>query len=326
MHIAIIGAGLTGVATSWHLLQNSLVKVTVFDPAGIGGGTSGIAAGLMHPYAGAHAKLNVHGKEGWTATCGLIKIAENALGTQVAEQSGLLRVALNEEQYKDFALCAKNHPEVIWYAPEQCRTIFPNLICLGGIFISCAITVNTKHYLQGLWQACEERGALLNKHKISSLSELEGFDAVVIAAGANANAFANLPLTQVKGQIIELAWPEGIEMAKCPLNSQAYLLMNPARGSCIAGATFERNFSDPGPFLDQALKELMPKISALVPNLEHSHVIDCRAGVRASTPSHLPLLKRLSEKCWVLTGMGSKGLLYHALYAEQLASEILSTL
>lgn len=50
---AVIGAGLAGVAIAWHLLGGATatqpIKVHVYDKAGIAGGASGAAAGLLHP-------------------------------------------------------------------------------------------------------------------------------------------------------------------------------------------------------------------------------------------------------------------------------------
>ncbi len=50
---AIIGGGFAGVATAWHLLAHasSPVSIHLFDGAGIAGGASGAAAGLLHPYS-----------------------------------------------------------------------------------------------------------------------------------------------------------------------------------------------------------------------------------------------------------------------------------
>lgn len=325
MHIAIIGAGFSGLATAWHLMQSSAIKITLFDVAGIGGGASGIAAGLLHPYVGAHSKLNWRGKEGVLATLQLIREAERALNKPVADFSGFLRVALNEEQEQNFALCARTYEDVSWYTYQECKAVCPSLNCKGGIFISSAITVNANDYLQGLWKACQQKGAVLIQQKINSLSELNDYDAIVVASGAHCRFFqelSHISLTPVKGQILELKWPL-IEVSKHPLSSQAYLLMNSDKSSCLVGATFERNYGCDAPNLEVARQDLMPKVSALIPELKNATILNCRAGIRASTPSHLPFVSRVNDRCWVISGMGSKGLLYHALYAEQLAALML---
>ena len=50
---AIIGGGFAGVATAWHLLaaaDRAIAGIDLFDAAGLGGGASGAAAGLLHPF------------------------------------------------------------------------------------------------------------------------------------------------------------------------------------------------------------------------------------------------------------------------------------
>src|ERR1700722_10808140 len=103
MNIAIIGAGFSGLAVAWHLLHHpsasSRLKVHLFDSKEIGLGTSAIAAGLLHPFAGVHAKLNWRGHEGMDATQELLTIASQNLGRSViANERGILRLALTDEQ------------------------------------------------------------------------------------------------------------------------------------------------------------------------------------------------------------------------------------
>jgi glycine/D-amino acid oxidase-like deaminating enzyme len=326
MNIAIIGAGFSGIATAWHLLetQNSL-SIVVFDPNGLGGGASGIAAGLLHPYAGAHAKMNWQGTVGMQATKQLLDVASSTLGTPVADYSGILRIAITDQQKQDFKTCSENYSDTLWLTTEECQKIAPGVIHEPGLLIKSGITVNSQLYLQGLWKSCESRGAILKKQKIKSLTELDHFDAIVIATGAFTNQFrelSDLPINQVKGQILELSWPTEITPPSIPVNSQAYIIMNPTKQSCIVGATFEHHFAHTSSIQEIATAELMPKAAKLFPFLKESTILNCRAGVRASTPNHRPIVKRINEKCWIITGMGSKGLLYHALFAEHLARDI----
>lgn len=91
---------------------------------------------------------------------------------------------------------------------------------------------------------------------------------------------------------------------------------------CIEGATYERNFNSTSTDIDYATKDILPKVLDLIPALEGSTIVGVKAGMRASTPDHMPIIQKIGSKCWVITGMGSKGLLYHALYAEKLAEMI----
>ncbi len=49
-----MGGGFAGVAAAWHLLALTSprpVDVHLFDGAGLAGGASGAAAGLLHPFS-----------------------------------------------------------------------------------------------------------------------------------------------------------------------------------------------------------------------------------------------------------------------------------
>lgn len=317
-HVAIIGAGFSGLATAWFFLQSNH-RVTIFDSHPIGGGTSGIAAGLMHPFAGAHAKLNWNGKEGMEASSKLIAIAENALGESVADRCGMLRIAVTEDQKQDFAKCKMGNPEIEWITAEECSKMVPQILPCEGIWIPSAVVVNSSKYLQGLWRACKNLGAVFVQKKIEDLEEFSSYDAIVIAMGAASDKY--IPLKSVKGQLIEFEWPQGIPPLPFPVNSHAYMIMNPNGKSCYVGATYEREFNTSEVDIEAAKADLFPKLRLLMPELADSKILSCRAGIRASLPSHLPAIKQIHDRCWVLTGMGSKGLLYHGLFAQKLVNE-----
>jgi glycine/D-amino acid oxidase-like deaminating enzyme len=87
-----------------------------------------------------------------------------------------------------------------------------------------------------------------------------------------------------------------------------------------------------------ALDALLPPARASLPALEASTVRCVKWGVRALPPrtqlGALPLLGRVmaartpeqpvSSPTWVLVGLGARGLVYHALLAEQLATAVLT--
>lgn len=329
MKVAIIGAGFSGLATAWHLLNHpaNRYQVTLFDKVGIGSGASGIAAGLLHPYAGAHAKLNWKGKEGFHATCQLLKIASLTLGQSVfSQEQGILRLALTEKQTHDFKTSnALADPNVDWLNAEQCQSMTSGCVSSPALWIRNGLSVYPKLYLQGLWQACTEKGALFQKQSISSLNELNDFSITISTAGALSKEIIELdqlPLKVVKGQVLELEWPTSTPPLHCALISQAYLLMKPDKKSCLIGSTYEKTFNDDRADLEIAKSLILPKAIAMLPALEAARIIGCYAGLRSVTPDHLPLLKQISPKHWVLTGMGSKGLLYHSLMAQELVKEI----
>src|SRR5579864_6815899 len=89
MKIAIIGAGLSGLSLAWHLIDSA--SVTLFDHKGIGGGASGIAAGLMHPYPGQQGLRSFLATEGLLATKRLLAVAQKKSALPLALENGIIR-------------------------------------------------------------------------------------------------------------------------------------------------------------------------------------------------------------------------------------------
>lgn len=327
-NIAIIGAGYSGLATAWHLLKRSPhAKITLFDPAGYGGEASKISAGLLHKYAGMHAKRNRLSVEGEAATRELLAVASAALNKSVILSHKILRLALTPEQEADFAKSAAAYDDVEWLPKSACRQIDPELPDAPAILIHSGVAVDTDSYLKGLFTACQERGVLLKQERIGALEELEGFDIVIAAVGASMPLWPELqtvPIRPQKGQLLLLDW-KGRTPLPLSIVSQIYLTMRADKQALIVGATYERNFMDANPDPEKAINDLLPRALLLYPALASAQVLDVKAGLRASTPDHLPIVGHLTGNLYIITGMGSRGLLYHSLYAKKLAAEIFPT-
>lgn len=328
--IAIIGAGYSGLATALYLLQlNRPLEITLFDPHGIGGEASKISAGILQKYAGLHAKLNRYGEEAEIEALKLIDIASKALGRSVILSKGILRLALTEGQKEDYSRCANQFSDVRWLEPIECQALDKHLPHAPGIFINSGISIETQGYLEGLFQACKLGGVKHRAEKIQNLADLNHFDVVVSATGALSGQIPELKelkIHPVKGQLIELKWPAHLPPLAFSIVSQAYICMNKENTRCIIGATYEHNFENGNPDPERAINELLPRAVALYPPLKGAEVLDVKAGLRASTPTHLPIIGHISSNLWIISGLGSRGMLYHALYAKKLVKEISATL
>lgn len=331
MDIAIIGAGFSGLAVACHLINHHpafpQLNIHLFDSKPIGQSTSGIAAGLLHPFVGAHAKLNRMGLEGFESTQELLNIAAQTLGRPVtATNQGILRLALREDQWEDYQRCAEIHPhETQRLDSSACQELAPGCADAPGLWIKQGQTVYSSLYLEGLWQACFLKGAKFVQRTITSLEELKDFDLTIVTTGAETyqlKELENISLSRVKGQVLELEWPEGVPPLTCSLNSHVYILMTENRNACLVGATYERGFQEAIPDVKSAEEAILPKAIELFPPLKNAIVKNCYAGMRAVTPQRLPWIKQLSPKQWLLAGMGSRGLLYHARFARELVERL----
>lgn len=323
MNIAIIGAGFSGLATCYHLLQSGKCqKITVFDRQGLGSGASGMAAGLLHPYSGPKAKLSYQAEAALTETLKLLHIA--SLEQPVALFNGILRPCTTQEQLESFSHCS--HADTEWWDASTVQKALPNLNFFPALYIRSGIVVHTRRYLQGLWKACQKMGATLEITTIQSLKELATFDHVISCTGAYAETIMetkSLGIKKLKGQILQLEWPQHLAPLSLPLISDGYLVASDQPGFCYAGATFEREFSSEAPDRKKAEEEIRKKIHTFSPLYSELAFADCKAGLRGYSKNKLPLIARLSQKEWAISGMGSKGLLYHAWIAKLVCKALL---
>ncbi len=281
---AVIGAGFAGLAAAYFLSEK--YQVTLLDQKGIGAGASGISSGLLHPYPGEKGRLSWHAEEAMAMAKKLIQEAEDALGRPVANRNGILRLGpiLNPG------------PDVVELGPEK-------------YLITSGMTVFPKLYLQGLWLVCQKRGVKLQIEKVGSLEALQGYEMVVLAAGAGIRSFKEqekLKINFVKGQILTCALEEPLERS---ISSKIYTALTEDPLKCHVGSTYERDVID-------EIADQEKAVSLLKPTLP---VLDCRAGIRVTNPAHyFPILEKVGSHHYVITALGSRGLLYHALFGSRL--------
>lgn len=319
-HVAIVGAGFAGVAAAWHLLNSKRFQVTLFDKKGIGGGASGVSTGLMHPYVGRHARRSWMATEGVQCTQELLEIAQQYSRVPIIKQTGIYRPAGDTDQELDFRKCAEGYSDVEWWDGERAAKSIPGLNKLAGIFLTGGLAIDSMSYLRGLWKGCEALGGVLERAEIANIEELSDFSHVVLATGAEPLPFAierGVKLRPVKGQVLDVKWPNGMPPLPYSVNGQAYVVMGSDETSCTIGATFERQPQSGEPDPTVAEPYLLERAIQMIPGLKGCDVLECRAGIRAAAPDHKPFLKQLDYRCWTVGGLGSKGLLYHAWLGRQ---------
>ncbi len=334
MRIAVLGAGYAGLSVTWHILFHTqgTASVDLFDPVPLGEGVSGMASGLLHGFTGRKASKPVLADQGINATHGLITEASRSLGQPIVLSRGILRPAVDDEQATIFKQRATEFPqEVEWWEKAQCEITVPGLVIgegLGALFIKNGISINNTAYIQGLWNCCASLGTQFYDELIENLSDIEEcYDHIIVTPGANADLLpelSHLPLSKVKGQTIEVAWPQGVPVPQFSINAQKYMVVNTEKHTCLLGATFEHNQPEDTPDEELAYSEIMPPILALFPELKDAQVLNYYAGMRSSSSSHLPVISRIKEKLWFLGGLGSKGLLYHGITGDMLAQAVIS--
>jgi glycine/D-amino acid oxidase-like deaminating enzyme len=314
MKVAVVGAGFSGLAVCWHLLQRG-VAVDLYEAKEVGAGASGVASGLLHPYAGEQVRRSYLASQALEETKHLLKVAGSHSKEPVADFCGVIRIA-DEEQAKTLQKHIEDYGDV-------------ERLCQRQFLIKSGIVVHSKNYLSGLFAALEEKGLHWIVKKVSSLKELESYDAFVLTIGNGIFSFEGLgplPLSRVKGQSLLCKWPFEEMPLKRPLVSKGHIVPSAQKDRVYLGSTYERGefAADDTPFSEIALKLLWPRAKELMPAWQEPGIIECKAGIRVTRPGFaVPWIKKIGEKGFLLTAMSSRGLLYHSYFAKQLVEEML---
>jgi glycine/D-amino acid oxidase-like deaminating enzyme len=308
---AVIGAGFCGLALATHLLAEGL-EVHLYDQKGIGAGASGVASGLLHPYAGEGAKRSFKACKALEETKKLLRLSQSFSTEKVADFSGIIR-RVSPEQGKILLRAAKEFGDIIPLSEDS-------------FDIASGITVHSQAYLQGLFSSCFFQGMQLKIQRIHAMDELSGYDFCFFAVGSGVFFFpemARFSLKPVKGQALVCKWPEAMPLLQKSMLGKGYIV--PKSGRLVyLGSTYERDVCSDTPCLFDALLDLKDKARELVPEWDPIDALECRAAVRVSRLGHyFPLLEKISNNVWALSGVGSRGLLYHAYAAKILVQAAL---
>jgi glycine/D-amino acid oxidase-like deaminating enzyme len=161
-------------------------------------------------------------------------------------------------------------------------------------------------------------GGRLEKKKIENL---EGFSSVVVAAGAGSEALVGqLPVSLIKGQVL-LADAGEISLPSHSLVGKGYVAIEGSQ-VCV-GSTYERSYTSASFDEEVARSLILRPMKQFFEDVDALTIVGGRAAIRVCVKGHyFPIIKKIKTGVWVVTGLGSRGLLYHALIGKKAAEEI----
>lgn len=317
MKIAVVGAGFAGLAQAITLKEkHPSFDVHLFDPKESSLRTSALGQ-LLYPFVGMHSKLNFRGVEGFKKTQEFLKKAEAFASSPLFQTKLLLKLAHSEKQLLSFKVASQTYPEI----KLQENTPFHK----PGILIESALQVDPLNYLKALENWAKSLNVVYSKSQFTEENEID-FDQIIYCTGAQSKElFTDEKFALLKGQALILKKPEGFTLPYNLIDHHLHFIPSLDGKTIYVGNTFEREFKTQDPCKETATKLIWPKLTTLFPNFTKGQIIDVQAGLRINTPSRLPIIKRISEKKLLITGMGAKGLLYHVDVAEAAMEDCFSS-
>ncbi|MFE0028038.1 NAD(P)/FAD-dependent oxidoreductase, partial [Amycolatopsis sp. NPDC059021] len=334
MRVIVIGSGIAGAATAYHLVRRGAEAVVV--DAGLAGAATGAGAGIVSPWTS-------HWEDALFPLASAAAAYYPELAGQLAEETGEessyevvggMIVSADDSELGDRqrrlierAAIAPGAGEIRRFDPAQARELFPPLAPeLGAVHLSGAARVDGRQVRRALLTASRRRGArLVESHarlsprpgrapRVLAGGEVFDADAVVVAAGAwTAELVAQLgirvPVTPQRGQISHFDLP-GEKTSAWPVvlpRTSHYLLAFPG-SRVVAGATRESGAGFDHRVTAAGQREVLEHALAVAPGLADATLAETRVGFRPGTPDGVPLLGRAADGLVLATGFGPAGL------------------
>ncbi len=335
--VIVAGGGVAGACAALHLSRSR--RVLLLDACREGSEASGPAAGLVNPLMAQRARPVWRMEEALDALHATLDIAGAA---ELFRAGGVLRPAADVAQAAHFRQAAEAHPSHgEWVASEESEERYPAVRApFGALLVRTGGALPFQELIRRLTAAAVRNGAEVRKGAV--VTGFEEADAsgwvevesearaervhgkyVVLALGggwAGHPELRELGLHSVKGQTVEVRPAGGLDLSGVPhLAGTGYVVSGGA--TLVLGSSYEHVFSDLRPSPERTA-EIVAKVAHMLPLVSGAEVVAEWAGVRVTVPgARLPMVGPLPnrKRVWVLTGLGSKGLLMAPLLARELA-------
>jgi D-amino-acid dehydrogenase len=339
----VIGGGLLGSATAYHLVRAGL-RTALVDRADRGRATDA-GAGILSP------ETNSRDSDPWFELAAeavdhypaLIEaLGEAGAGETGYARCGKLVVAISESDVERFARARqivfgrRDHrgrpsPEDLHeISPREARALFPPLAEVrAALYSRHAARVDGRLLNAALQAAAVAKGLTILRGSVERLvierdavtgvilgGQPLSASSVTIAGGAWSATFArqlrvDIPVAPQRGQIVHFGLP-GVDTSTWPMAnafSDHYLVSWP--DSRVAGGATRETGSGFAPHTTAAgVREVLDEVLRVAPGLSGAEIIEVRVGLRPATPDGLPVLGPVPgvADVFLATGHGPTGL------------------
>jgi tRNA 5-methylaminomethyl-2-thiouridine biosynthesis bifunctional protein len=313
----VIGAGLAGAAVCERLCARGW-EVTLHERnAAAAPEASARLAGVFHPIVtpdDSHfARLTRAGF--FTALSKWKNFSELRW-----DPCGVLQLARDEkEDASQRKAVAGLPPDYAQYVTREEASAHAGVpVSAGGVWFPGSGWIQPRSLVEAQLDAC---GAQLQRRFSSEISSLPENGLVILANSLDApnlHPVPDLRLRRVRGQVTYV--PAGRFEAPHVVVLRGGMVLPPVDGLCTVGATFDIDDDDPAPRADSEAGNL--ERLAKILGVAVKGPFENRVGFRAVTPDRLPVAGRIADDVYGAFAYGSRGLVWAALAAEIIASEL----
>jgi glycine oxidase len=318
--VAVIGAGVIGLAIAWRAAARGLRVVVLERADGVGGGASWVAAGMLAPVTEARL-TEVPLLELGMASAALYPdfVAQLQAETGIDpgfQRYGTLVVARDRDEAEALDRELEVHRglglAVARLRPSEARTLEPGLA--PGIRLALDVpgdhAVDPRRLTEALAVAAQHAGAEVRvgapvTQLLATGERVRGVvvagddrveaEHVVVANGVWAGGLdgipdeASIPVHPVKGQLARLHDPSGPGLTTRVVRTGGAYLVPRGDGRYVLGATMEERGFDTT-VTAGAVFELLRDASEVVPGISELVLDELIAGLRPATPDGLPAI------------------------------------
>ncbi|WP_160722958.1 NAD(P)/FAD-dependent oxidoreductase [Bacillus sp. USDA818B3_A] len=350
--IIVIGAGILGASTAYHLAKFG-AEVTLIDRHDYGQATDA-AAGIVCPWLSQRRNKAWYqlAKGGARYYPELVAQLEADGETHTGyKRVGAISLHTDPEKLEKMAERARKRREdapeigeITILSPSETKRLFPPLAEeYGSVFVSGGARVDGRAIRDALLSAAQKNGATFLKGEASIICEgnrvagvhLEGrdlpADQVIDTGGAWSKALleplgVDFLVKPQKAQIIHLELPQmdsGSWPVVMPVTNQYILTFD--HGRVVVGSTHENEAGFDHRPTAGGIQEILNKALEVAPGLSAGTYLETRVGFRPFTPGFLPVVGELPgyEGIYVANGLGASGLTSGPYIGAELAKRVL---
>ncbi|MBV9236912.1 MAG: glycine oxidase ThiO [Xanthobacteraceae bacterium] len=317
--VAIIGAGVIGLAIGWRLATRG-AQVTIFDRGAAGRGASHAAAGMLaatmeaEPGEEALVALGRASHARWAAFAAELLDATR-IDVELRTEGTLILAVTGDDRAQlmhHLALQQKLNLPVEWLTASEVRRREPHLATTIAGAVLCAQDhqVDNRRLVTALREAVRRNGVTIHEHRavaeiLSSAGAATGVvledgqqvtaDIVVLAAGAWSRGIGGLPadlrppVRPVKGQMLALHMDPAAPLINHVICAPGVYLVPRRDGRVLVGATVEERGFDAS-LTAGAMLTLLESAWRIVPSIEELPIHEMWVGHRPGSRDDAPIL------------------------------------